>query len=305
MANTTAVTTPTMPDQVPVNVFLKVCFAIIGCVGATGNGLVLYIFYKTPELQKTPNILIGHQCLVDLISSIAVFFSFIPSTINLRQLFITNVALANFICKIWVSEFCYWVLLKTSTTNLVFITIERYVAVVRPEEYRRRASKNISIGACILAWIIGVILNFHVPCIHQVTEAGECSSEMSQTASVERSIIAIITFMTTLVMPTAVIIFVYGSIVCTLRSNPFQQRETRRSVRDAYVTLFIVSVTYTICWTPDMTLFLHHNIFTPHDWTDPFHRFAILLAMSNVCLNPIIYAMKFKNFQRGLLHQFG
>ncbi|KAJ8044660.1 Somatostatin receptor type 1 [Holothuria leucospilota] len=321
-----------------------VVFIIIAILGIMGNGLVLFVFYKVRELHVFTNILIAHQSIVDLLSSAFLFLNFLIPGIDLAPLSVHHYSLANFICKILVNEYLYWTLLKVSTTNLVFITIERYLAVVHPIKYRKTASKRVAISVCVLAWILSAIINLYFPLTYHVSEAGECTSDSLKRGSSGRYVIALVTVMTTLVLPVAIMLYVYMAIVWKLRpvksekpsggaklgaemsssgntslqlmghsaDDRSQQRPPEKKTagfrergrRNVLITLFIVSLTYTICWTPDMVLYFHHNVITPHDWSDPFHQLALFLAVSNVCVNPIIYTFKYKSFQKGLKQLF-
>ncbi|KAJ8030217.1 Type-1B angiotensin II receptor [Holothuria leucospilota] len=284
------------------DVLMKVAFAIIAILGLIGNSLVLAVFYKGRELHVVPNILIGHQSLVDLISSFIFFLNTIHFCTEFKPMTIRQPFLEIFLCKIWFSDYVHWALLHVSTTNLVFVTIERYFAVVHPSKYRTKARKNISLIICISAWFVGFLIEMYKPWIYRISkEDGMCTDALLESGSSERYAIALVSAMTFLIIPAITMAYVYGSIIWTLTSNHFKlSKEIPKGVRDIFTTMIIVSVAYMICWTPDIILYLHHNLVTPHDWTDSVHRIALILAGSNVCVNPIIYIMKFKTFQRGL-----
>ncbi|KAJ8018838.1 Neuropeptide CCHamide-2 receptor [Holothuria leucospilota] len=143
-------------QEVQDEVFLiRVAFAIIAILGITGNSLVLVVFYKGRELRVVPNILVGHQSLVDLILSIVLILMVIFYFTEVTSVTISQPFLKIFLCKIWFSDYVYWAMMKVSTTNLVFVTLERYCAVVLSSKYRRSARKNISLAICISAWFVG------------------------------------------------------------------------------------------------------------------------------------------------------
>lgn len=315
------------------DVLMKFFYAIFAILGVTGNGVVLFVFYKTPDLHVPTNILIGHQSFVDLVFSIILFLNFIPPRIDLEILGASRPVLANLTCKVWVSEFVYWSFLKVSTVNLVFLTLERYFAVVHPIKFIKIMNRRIAISMCILAWISGIVLSIYFPIIHRVEDDGDCSSRSVKRGSPERYAIVVLSVVTTLILPVGVMLYAYLMIFWTLRPaknlpdtdlpsnattihmgdtqiNEADSREmevTRkpggfrdRCRRNVLITFFLVSLSYTICWTPDMVLYFHHNVFTRHDWTDPIHQFVILLAVSNSWINPVIYTWKYRGFQKGL-----
>lgn len=319
------------------SILMKVCFTVIAIAGIFGNGLVLFVFYKNPELKIFTNILIGHQSLIDLISSCILVLTFLLPSISLTQLSQRNLTLANVICKIWVNEFFFWAVNKVSSANLVFLTLERYFAVVYPLIYRRKSKTKVATTVCVVSWISGFLAVIYFPIIFNVSEAGKCTERTLQTSG--RRMIAVVSITTTLVIPVVVMLYVYTSILRTLRPkndlNANQSIETddmnvevttssqaheakchlhdpprgrmktarERRRQSVLTTMFLVCITYVICWTPNQILYFHYNFVSERTtFTDPIHRFSILLAASNAFLNPIIYAFKYRSFQKGLQH---
>ncbi|KAJ8043304.1 Cholecystokinin receptor type A [Holothuria leucospilota] len=330
------------------SVTVKVFYVIIALLGVTGNGLVLYVFFKLPKLRVVPNLLISHQSLVDLIVSFLLFVSFVFPTTNVQSLNTNHHAFANFLCKCFISQFVFWASMRASTTNLVFLTLERYLAVVHPHLYRQRLSVKTAIFVCILAWCVGALSILSSMIVYSVNERGQCSNDHLKDSG--RVVIALVGFTITLVIPLVVMVFVYSSIIRAFRaskewsskeqevstdsdnsatvteanasqtrsqnvytvdvSKPRAERSEQlqtdggRTTRNIFVTMFVICVTYLICWTPNQILYLHHNLVRQRDWTGPLHRFVILLAASNVCVNPIIYAFKYRSFRKGLKQLF-
>lgn len=335
-------------------IFMEVFFTLIAILGMTGNGLVLFVFYKVRQLRVTTNILIANQSVVDFNSSLLLFLTFVLPYVNLADLDSTNHTLANFICKIWFSEYIYWALTAVSTTNLVFITLERYFAVKFPHAYRERANQRNTFIVCGFAWLLGALIKVYFLFTRRVIPGGDCSSR--GLAQQRKQVIGYLTLVTTIVIPLGIMLFSYTSIIQALKpqkhdsndrppnlpssdtqtavhtvsqsvaagpakkyvSDPqeTEQPQTQahlkkskptakeRARRNVLSTMFIVCVTYLVCWTPNQVLYFHHNVVHRHNWTEPFHRFTILLAASNVCTNPIIYTLKYRSFQTGLRKVF-
>lgn len=365
MVSTTEETFQSVP------IFTEVFFSFIAALGIIGNGLVLYVFFKVRSLRINTNILIGNQSLVDFIASVCLLLNFVPPEKNLSSLEVSHPTLAELICKLWHSDYSYWAFATISTTNLIFLTLERYFAVVFPHLYRKRANARITRAVCVLAWVIGALAKVYIPILHTIDEDGVCSSRSNW-----RQVIGYTSLITTIIIPLTVMIFAYTSIIRALRpvkgsyikknhdtsaeastdvtlvaykthdqpdvdsdltpegpnpndgpssspvnlesdGNPTEKvrtatpskakREktiTERAKRNILVTMFIVCVTYLICWTPNQILYFHHNVVERHDWSNPFHRFSILLASGNVATNPFIYALKYRSFQHGLKKVF-
>ena len=71
--------------------------------------------------------------------------------------------------------------------------------------------------------------------------------------------------------------------------------------RNITITLLIIYVSYLICWTPNQFVFLVFNFgVIPGYIGSSWHSFTTILATLNICVNPIVYALKYKAFRRGL-----
>jgi len=58
---------------------------------------------------------------------------------------------------------------------------------------------------------------------------------------------------------------------------------------------------YIICWTPNETTFFFANcVGVAVDFSGWFYHFTMVLVLVNNCINPIIYAAKYREFQQGI-----
>lgn len=74
------------------------------------------------------------------------------------------------------------------------------------------------------------------------------------------------------------------------------------------ITLFIVYLTYMVCWTPNQVAFLVFNLGgIPDYFGNKWHAISTILASFNICANPIIYAFRYSPFRkefRQILNEF-
>ncbi|XP_072180650.1 octopamine receptor beta-2R-like [Diadema setosum] len=91
----------------------------------------------------------------------------------------------------------------------------------------------------------------------------------------------------------------------TQASNPSEaQGNVRR--RNITITLLIVYLSYLVCWTPNQFVFLVFNFGKiPNYIGSTWHIFTTILATLNICVNPIVYALRYKDFRRGLREALG
>ena len=85
------------------------------------------------------------------------------------------------------------------------------------------------------------------------------------------------------------------------KSSAEEGRDLRR--RNITITLLIVYVTYLVCWTPNQVTFFFYNVFgVPRNYLgSSLHPFyTTILATFNICVNPFVYAFRYKAFKQGL-----
>jgi len=70
--------------------------------------------------------------------------------------------------------------------------------------------------------------------------------------------------------------------------------------RNALVTSLLVCCILFVCWTPVEILFFGNYLGYPVDFGDwPYHS-SVVLVFTNSCVNPFIYAAKYRRFQEGV-----
>ncbi|XP_041486019.1 cholecystokinin receptor-like [Lytechinus variegatus] len=84
------------------------------------------------------------------------------------------------------------------------------------------------------------------------------------------------------------------------KSSAEEGRDLRR--RNITITLLIVFVTYLVCWTPNQVTFFVYNVFgVPQNYLgSSLHLYTTILATFNICVNPFVYAFRYKAFKQGL-----
>jgi hypothetical protein len=76
-----------------------------------------------------------------------------------------------------------------------------------------------------------------------------------------------------------------------------RQAEADRKERRAAITLGVLIIGFIVCWTPYIVVVLIHNIFR-HKVPDIFYIIFGLIGLLNSLINPIIYAVRSRDFRR-------
>lgn len=307
-----------------------VSYVLISLFGIAGNELVLTVVVSVPALRN-----IANQSLADLVSFILLSSSFLLPPIDMSGIGYSHNRLASFICVIWQSRFLPWASLKVSTANLVVLTLERFFAVVYPYTYRERMNFRRAVTLSLSVWGIGLLVEIPWASLYSVSD-GICKH--GERSEFSTYFFAWFVFLYTVVIPCSLMVFVYISILRKLqhkrsqvdvigpamptfltgnttaetmrhrqaseRNDTTEQLMRRRSTkqrarRNIMVTMLTVCLFYTVCVTPNQVYFFLVNVGAPQKLPNILHVATVLLYSANMCINPFIYACKYKKFQMG------
>ncbi|XP_033636945.1 G-protein coupled receptor moody-like isoform X2 [Asterias rubens] len=91
------------------------------------------------------------------------------------------------------------------------------------------------------------------------------------------------------------------------QSKPrLKQKECKffRAFRNVIKTLCTVFITFVICWTPSEFTYLYYNVGGQLNFDGTLHRLSVVLVLCNMCANPFIYALQYKEFQYNFKKMF-
>ncbi|XP_038059508.1 neuromedin-U receptor 2-like [Patiria miniata] len=286
---------------------LQILKTITGILGIAGNGLVCVVIAKVPAMRTLTNTFIFNQALVDFLASLSMI---LQSNIHISSLS-PNRVIAFLQCNVWETSLILWTFFTASTFNLVLLTSERYFAIVYPFRYLAYFSIRRATAMIVVVWLLAIGYKFHIVVYHQI-EKGECvPATLSKTAL---RVDGTITFLIEYLLPLIFMASCYIHIILQLKKassivhaepSTSQQGDNSmsgsllRARRNTLKTLFIVFLTYTICWSPSQIAFFMYNFGLDLNLQGAFFIIFVVLAQLNSCVNPVIYAFKYKQFQRG------
>ena len=291
-----------LPDDIG-RLVLVVASFVIGFLGVIGNGIVILVCVRYP-LRGVTNVLICNQSLIDLFSSIVFVLRYgIFADVPLPS----KSGSSEFVCKFWISEYPLWALGVSSTANLIYLTLERYVAVFYPIAYRNKFTPLIAKLIALLPWIIGMLHELPWAMSHEV---GEDSCSHQWWSDEIGFAIGVVVPINHYVLPLLIMGFVYTQILIKLRSGrPVatskdgkgnKETLTSRTSRNVVKTMFVVSLTYLICWGPNEVLYFYNNMGGYVDWNGVLYYYTVVSALCNMCVNPFIYAFHYQDFRTKL-----
>jgi len=79
-----------------------------------------------------------------------------------------------------------------------------------------------------------------------------------------------------------------------------------RAKKNVIKTMLLVSIGFIICTSWNQVFFFLYNLgfFDVTAFNGNFYHFSVVAMFANCCVNPFIYAVKFRDFQKGLKKLF-
>ncbi|XP_071944040.1 growth hormone secretagogue receptor type 1-like [Antedon mediterranea] len=267
----------------------------VGCgISITGfilNILGLIVINRVTSMRWSTRWFIFSQSLIDAIGCFIYF---------LHIVLIDPLGLKVY-CKVFAFN---WSISAVSTVNLIFITIERYFAIMKPFWFEINYTPKRTLLMIVSAWIIGFLLNpqvvVYVP-IQMEYEVVCGITDLIIFYPISGSIFLLMFISTLLTMA-----FVYGSIIRELRlkrqvvlpistaapSPPSIHVKTLKvclAVSTAYILCFLPVLVFTLLFASEIDLGTYIGMIGAD--------FSIL----NYIVNPVIYTLSLKQFRTEIL----
>jgi hypothetical protein len=305
------------PPFTPVYVLdlLSKFYIVIGVVGVIANGLTVAIMAFSKKIHANfTNWFIINQSVLDFWSAIFMLVS-IPAD---RTIFINLSGVwGDILCKLWLGKVFMWSLFVSSTYNLLVLTFERYCKVVHPIFHRNNFGRKQSIVFTVFVWLFGFGYNFAYKIPPASLIGGRCVlfQYPNKVTSVS---VGFFTLFVQYFFPLIAMIYLYGRMAQKLKSrvvaapvvinqidqpqNQQQQKpagskvtsQTDKFRKNTIKTLAIVAGTFVLCWSWNQWLYLVYNFGYKIDFSGGFNGFTAIAMFLNCCVNPIIYALKYR-----------
>ncbi|XP_049304378.1 RYamide receptor isoform X1 [Bactrocera dorsalis] len=273
-----------------------------------GNGTVCYIVQSTPRMRTVTNYFIANLAVGDILMSLfCVPFSFVSIFILKHWPFGT--VLCNLV------NYSQAVSVLVSAYTLVAISIDRYLAIMRP--LRPRITKRLAKFIIAGVWTIALATALPILIVSKLSQPETwfieckkyiCHEEWPSNTQNYYYTLALLTLQ--FIVPLIVLIFTYTRIACAVwgKRPPGEAENSRdqrmaRSKRKMIKMMVMVVIVFTMCWLPFNVLVILLNDDAFKIWEPlPYFWFAFhWLAMSHSCYNPIIYCYMNARFRGGFL----
>ena len=287
------------------------CFILLGSL--IGNILIILIVYKHQELRKTINYFIVNMAVSDRIFPLILIPVQITQLVTEPLHWHVSGIVGSIFCKLYI--FASSVSLLVSTQSLVWIAIDRFVAVVFPIKLGL-ISRKIRIIAIVSTWVLAGIFYFPLLITWELVEIG--SSAFCRVVDKPESIIpnteagegyywshVTLRFIAPLFLAT----ILYSAIAISLRrqnkalTDAFptaSEQHYLKKRRQATQMAVVILVLFYICVIPYTALHISGRWKRFCAFWTIFQCLAIFMFFSSSIVNPVICLSFVETYRRGL-----
>ncbi|KAJ8030473.1 Cholecystokinin receptor [Holothuria leucospilota] len=206
-------THPTTSETTQSISLIFVIQCVVGCLGILGNSFVCFVFLHRSTQRNQTNLLIVHQAVIDLLSS--VLFVAYTGYDSIPYRYLNIYVLDALLCYVVESRVLVFGSLAVSTFNLVLISFERYFATVHSLLYRELFNRRNLSCLIALVWLIAPILQYFIVWRTRRFSGGLCEVEWSTDS------FGVILFLWEYLIPVSIMSFSYVFIIKTIFMSPF------------------------------------------------------------------------------------
>ena len=284
---------------------------VVGIFGIAAKALVLYslIVVNARDAKKRAiSLLIINQNLLELSCCLLLVISV---CVQINNTYLTG-AFGNFVCAIFLTDTVSYCAIYGSIINLVALTVERYLKVVHPFWSKEHLKRWMVHAAMALAWITGIVSTAPASFIMSRLEDGIFLSDFESPKS--DWVLGSCTLVIFFTCPLIVFIYCYGRIVVVMRRqmrvmaghNAEGSAQVNAALQmrwNIIKTMIIVSLAFTICWLPHNILLVLIYSLQSENLKVAYYP-TVFLAYLNICMNPLIYALKHEGVKTQLARMF-
>ena len=288
----------------------KLCaYCVILLSSLFGNIFIIIIVYKHRDLRKTINYFIVNMAVSDLLFPLIVIPVSITGLASESWHWRVSGILGSIFCKLY--NFAGAVTFHVSSQSLVWIAIDRFVAVVFPIKLGL-ISPKIRTTAIVSTWIFAGLLNSPSLITADVVVHDNKNALCNQTGSVDdphvTTAIKLAQSSLLFIAPLVVITVFYTAIAIALKrqnrtlTDTAQnlQRHSEKKRRQAIRMAVIVVALFYICVIPSTLLYFASYWSLSCASQRLFYSLASFAFSSSSTVNPIICLSFVESYRRGL-----
>ncbi|XP_033115724.1 pyroglutamylated RF-amide peptide receptor-like [Anneissia japonica] len=298
---------------------LLVCAFLLSTIGISANLTVIIVFINCKIHRRSfTYLLVFQQSLIDMIVNCCYLIFFCVYRIVSEKS-------DDIYCK---SCTLLLFFLSASTLNLVFIAVERYIAVVHPFKYWMRGDNTRSmLPQLCIPFIAAFLITFQYFFILEPDSLHPIKCTFCYKNVVFQILSGIILLLANMLCPICTMIFCYHRVYFTLMKqskiraelttasyivadsemniSSTKSNQMDKAQKNFIITMSINTLVYVICIFPLPLLYLVYTICDCFDFSNHISsEIVIIIIVSNTVVNPFVYAFKFNDYKDGLYKTF-
>ena len=189
-----------------------------------------------------------------------------------------------------------------SIFTCVLLTIERWIAVVKPKTYRALKSKH-AVVAVIVVWIWGMSVN--TTPFFQIKYAPEKKLCKWAPLPFAKRELPWIDLIVQSIIPYVTIIVLYAHIYCRMKNLPRISSNCHSQLKKVTTVALCACSALILGWLPGRITFM----LSKFDYVHPngiLHTSFVMIAFCNSCVNPALYGMcssRFRGEYKAVFHR--
>jgi len=232
--------------------------------------------------------------------------------IRVSSIYLTD-EIGYMLCAVFISGNVAYCVLNASVINLMSLTVERYLKVVRSFRSKRNLKSWMIYAAIAFSWIAGILSAAPLGFLTSFVADGTCRGYqlLFDTPDLKAGY-GIGNFLTFSLIPPTVFVYCYGHIVVVMRkqmramaahsaersAQTASQAQSKRVKLNIIKTMMIVSAFFMVCWFPmNVYIMVVEDPMASSELAIGYLT-AVFLPYVNISLNPFIYTSKHEGVKR-------
>ena len=206
-------------------------------------------------------------------------------------------------CKVICSGYFVFLLGKVSCLTVTCLALERWYSVVKPIKYRLKFKRGRVYVYLVIIWITCLLL--HSLILFQITLDEKNLRCVWISSNFPKQLTTTTATIVTFFFPNVVTWVTYLHISLALKTSPAMKNNGpfARARLKLLRMCVIVALLFTICWFPNQLYYVLSSYGLVR-LESPSHRFTVVLAMFNSCINPVIYCSTHRDYRKRFLTLF-
>lgn len=282
------------------SVFLPIFYTAVFLTGVLGNLVLMGALHFKRGSRRLIDVFI-----INLAASDFIFLVTLPLWVDKEAAF-GLWRTGSFLCK--GSSYVISVNMHCSVLLLTCMSIDRYLAILRPAASRKYRRTDCAYGICASVWFISCLLGLPTLLSRELTLIEDKPYCAEKRATPNKLMWALVTLIFTFFVPLLSIVTCYCCITRKLCAHYQQSGKHNKKLKKSIKIIFIVVAAFVLSWLPFNTFKLlaiisglQQELYFSTATLQQGMEVSGPLAFANSCVNPFIYYIFDSYIRRAIL----